>query len=104
MESHLDIKRAGQSLCWSYLSADLTLPLESVRRMFHRWYTAAHARRHKRILLREKELQLDQASVQVAWDRWRERYMDEKLRPLVSPAVPLRSHTLLTPKIHSYVK
>ncbi|OAX38647.1 hypothetical protein K503DRAFT_770274 [Rhizopogon vinicolor AM-OR11-026] len=66
MESHLDIKRA-----------------ESVHRMFHRWLTAARARRHKRIVLREKELQLDRASVQVAWDRWRERYMDEKLRPLL---------------------
>ncbi|KAG0705973.1 hypothetical protein DFH29DRAFT_996399 [Suillus ampliporus] len=66
MESHLDIKRA-----------------ENVRRMFHRWLAAARARRHKRITLREKELEFDQASVQVAWNRWRERYMDEKLRPLL---------------------
>ncbi|KAG1754575.1 hypothetical protein EDB19DRAFT_664351 [Suillus lakei] len=66
MESHLDIKQA-----------------ENVRRMFHRWLTAARARRHKRITLREKELEFDQANVQVAWNRWRERYMDEKLRPLL---------------------
>lgn len=66
MESHLDIKRA-----------------ESVRRMFHRWLTAARARRHKRITLREKELEFDRANVQVAWNRWRERYMNEKLRPLL---------------------
>ncbi|KAG1832113.1 hypothetical protein EV424DRAFT_85759 [Suillus variegatus] len=66
MESHLDIKRA-----------------ESVRRMFHRWLMAARARRHKRVTLREKELEFDRANVQVAWNRWRERYMDEKLRPLL---------------------
>ncbi|KAG2158311.1 uncharacterized protein EDB93DRAFT_1120813 [Suillus bovinus] len=66
MESHLDIKRA-----------------ESVRRMFHRWLMGARARRHKRITLREKELEFDRANVQVAWNRWRERYMDEKLRPLL---------------------
>ncbi|KAG2157290.1 hypothetical protein DEU56DRAFT_763901 [Suillus clintonianus] len=66
MESHLDIKRA-----------------ENVRRMFHRWLTAARARRHKRITLREKELEFDRANVQVAWNRWRERYMNEKLQPLL---------------------
>ncbi|KAG1877928.1 hypothetical protein DFJ58DRAFT_902864 [Suillus subalutaceus] len=66
MESHLDIKRA-----------------ENVRRMFYRWLMAARARRHKRITLREKELEFDRANVQVAWNRWRERYMDEKLRPLL---------------------
>ena len=66
--------------------------------MFHRWLTAARARRHKRIILREKELELDRASVQVAWDRWRERYMDEKLRPLVSFAISLTIRTCLTRK------
>ncbi|KAG2144777.1 hypothetical protein BD769DRAFT_1625348 [Suillus cothurnatus] len=70
MESHLDIKRA-----------------ENVRRMFHRWLMAARARRHKRVTLREKELEFDLANVQVAWNRWRERYMDEKLRPLSLPAI-----------------
>ncbi|KAG2078128.1 hypothetical protein BDR04DRAFT_449557 [Suillus decipiens] len=66
MESHLDIKRA-----------------ESVRRMFHRWLMTARARRHKRITLREKELEFDRANVQVAWNRWREQFMNEKLRPLL---------------------
>jgi len=65
--------------------------------MFHRWLTAARARRHKRSILREKELELDRANVQVAWDRWRERYMDEKLRPLVSPGAPSITRNFLTP-------
>jgi protein SFI1 len=67
--------------------------------MFHRWLTAARARRHKRITLREKELEFDQANVQVAWNRWRERYMNEKLRPLVSFVAFSIKHTSLTPKI-----
>jgi len=71
--------------------------------MFHRWLTAARARRHKRITLRERELEFDQASVQVAWNRWRERYMDEKLRPLVSSSVSSPAH-LLTPKKNSYAR
>jgi len=70
--------------------------------MFHRWLTAARARRHKRIILREKELELDRASVRVAWDRWRERYMDEKLRPLVSFAISLTMRTCLTLKFQLF--
>ncbi|KAH7929761.1 hypothetical protein BV22DRAFT_1080370 [Leucogyrophana mollusca] len=65
MESHLDIKRS-----------------ENIRRMFHRWLAAARARRHKRVTLREKELQFDRASVTAAWDKWRDRFMHEKLRPI----------------------
>lgn len=71
--------------------------------MFHRWLTAARARHHKRIILREKELELDRASVQVAWDRWRERYMDDKLRPLVSLAVPPTTYSSNS-QIRSYAK
>lgn len=66
--------------------------------MFHRWLMAARARRHKRVTLREKELEFDRANVQVAWNRWRERYMDEKLRPLVSSVASSTKHTSVTPK------
>jgi len=52
--------------------------------MFHKWLGAARARRHKRILLRERHAEFDRASMQVAWDRWREKYMEEKLHPIVS--------------------
>ncbi|KIK93706.1 hypothetical protein PAXRUDRAFT_828690 [Paxillus rubicundulus Ve08.2h10] len=65
MESHLDIKQA-----------------ENMRRMFHKWLAAARARRHKRLLLRERQTKFNRASMQVAWDRWREKYVEEKLRPI----------------------
>jgi hypothetical protein len=67
--------------------------------MFHRWLMAARARRHKRVTLREKELEFDLANVQVAWNRWRERYMDEKLRPLVSSVASSTKYAFLIPKI-----
>ncbi|KAF9246283.1 hypothetical protein BU15DRAFT_85063 [Melanogaster broomeanus] len=65
MESHLDIKQA-----------------ENMRRMFHKWLAAARARHHKRLLLRERQAEFDRASMQVAWDRWREKYVEDKLRPI----------------------
>ncbi|KAH7912247.1 hypothetical protein BJ138DRAFT_1178988 [Hygrophoropsis aurantiaca] len=65
MESHLDIKRS-----------------ENIRRMFYRWLAAARARRRKRVTLREKEAEFDRASVAAAWDKWRDRFMDEKMRPI----------------------
>ena len=55
-----------------------------MRRMFHKWLAVARARRHKRILLRERQAEFDRASMQVAWDRWREKYVEEKLYPIVS--------------------
>lgn len=86
MESHLDIKRAGRSLPFRR-GGDIILIvlfLENMQRMFHKWLNAARARRHKRVLLREKQTEFDRVSMQVAWDRWRENYMEEKLRPIVS--------------------
>ncbi|KIM62097.1 hypothetical protein SCLCIDRAFT_15938 [Scleroderma citrinum Foug A] len=67
MESHLDIKRA-----------------ETMRRIFHRWLSAARSRHQRRTLLREKELRFDRVAVQVAWDKWRDKYIHEKLRPIAS--------------------
>ncbi|KAL4067873.1 Sfi1 spindle body protein-domain-containing protein [Scleroderma citrinum] len=67
MESHLDIKRA-----------------ETMRRIFHRWLTAARARHQRRVVLHEKELQFDLAVVQIAWEKWRAIYINEKLRPIAS--------------------
>ncbi|KAF8136617.1 hypothetical protein EV363DRAFT_1320052 [Boletus edulis] len=78
MESHLDIKRA-----------------ENMRRMFHKWLAAARARRHKRILLRERQAEFDRASMQVAWDRWKEKYMEEKLHPIVHQVVRQNQKNLL---------
>ncbi|KAI6132101.1 Sfi1 spindle body protein-domain-containing protein [Pisolithus croceorrhizus] len=73
MESHLDIKRA-----------------ETMRRVFHRWLALARARHQRRTILREKELTFVRASLQATWDRWREKFIKEKLRPMAHQ-VALRS-------------
>ncbi|KAG9318710.1 hypothetical protein JVU11DRAFT_806 [Chiua virens] len=78
MESHLDIKKA-----------------ESIRRMFYKWLGAARARRHKRVLLRERQAEFDRVSMQVAWDRWREKYVEEKMRPIVYQVAQQRQKNLL---------
>ncbi|KAI6045673.1 Sfi1 spindle body protein-domain-containing protein [Pisolithus marmoratus] len=73
MESYLDIKRA-----------------ETMRRTFHRWLALARARRQRRTILRERELTFIRASLQSTWDRWREKFIKEKLRPTANQ-VALRS-------------
>ncbi|KAI9571309.1 Sfi1 spindle body protein-domain-containing protein [Boletus coccyginus] len=85
MESHLDIKRAGRSFSLG----------QNIRRMFHKWLGAARARRHKRILLRERHAEFDRASMQAAWDRWREKYMEERLHPIVYQVVQQSQKNLL---------
>lgn len=91
MESHLDIKRAGWKFCLPYEPLLTTKPPpETMRRVFHRWLAVARIRRQKRLILHEKEVEFDRATLQVAWDRWREILINEKLRPVVSPLeVPL---------------
>jgi len=82
MESHLDIKRAGATFLLSR-NQIFSNSLETMRRVFHRWLAAARSRHQRRVLLRDKELRFDRAAVQVAWDKWREKYIREKLRPIV---------------------
>ncbi|KAI0341741.1 hypothetical protein BDW22DRAFT_1485199 [Trametopsis cervina] len=65
MESYQDVKRE-----------------ENMRRMFNRWLTATRKSRHRRLLLQEKEDELKLAIVAGAWDRWREQYLDTRLRPM----------------------
>ncbi|KAG6332366.1 hypothetical protein ID866_6722 [Astraeus odoratus] len=78
MESHLDIKRA-----------------ETMRRTFNRWLAAARVRRQKRMLLREKELEFDRQALLVAWDKWREKYINEKLRPIAFQVILQNQRNLL---------
>lgn len=59
-------------------------PAEQMRRMFYRWLSAARKARTKRLLLQEKEDQLKLGAVTSAWEKWRERFLDIKLQPMVS--------------------
>jgi hypothetical protein len=58
--------------------------VESIRRMFYRWLSAARAARRRRLLLQAKEEELKFAAIAAAWDKWRERFKDGRLRPLVT--------------------
>lgn len=40
--------------------------------------------RHRRLTLQRKEDEMKAATVAAAWNKWRERFVDEKLRPIVS--------------------
>ncbi|KAH8117554.1 Sfi1 spindle body protein-domain-containing protein [Phellopilus nigrolimitatus] len=55
---------------------------EIMRRMFSRWLSAAKTIRHRRLLLQEREEDMKLATVEKAWDQWRERFQAERLRPL----------------------
>ncbi|KZT26251.1 hypothetical protein NEOLEDRAFT_1155765 [Neolentinus lepideus HHB14362 ss-1] len=65
MESYQDVKRE-----------------ETIRRTFHKWLSVARATRHRRKVLQEKEAEIKLASLASAWDKWRDRFKDEKLRPI----------------------
>ncbi|KAL0579957.1 hypothetical protein V5O48_002041 [Marasmius crinis-equi] len=65
MQSYQDIKRE-----------------EMFRRIFYRWLSAARARRHRRLVLQEKEEERRLATLSAAWEKWRERYMEARLQPL----------------------
>lgn len=55
-----------------------------MRRMFYRWLAASRAARHKRLVLQEKEEKLKIRAIASAWDKWRGRYLDIRLQPMVS--------------------
>lgn len=57
---------------------------EQVRRIFHKWLSAARASRHRNLLLKRLEDEKQLTLTVGAWERWREKYKEEQLRPLVS--------------------
>lgn len=89
MQSYQDVKREGIFSASSLrLLPNISRCIENVRRLFYRWLSAARSARHRRMTLQRKEDQLKAASVTAAWQKWRERFIDEKLRPIVR----MRSH------------
>lgn len=52
--------------------------------MFYRWLSAARSANRRRLTLQRKEKEMKAACVAVTWDRWRERFVNEKLRLIVS--------------------
>lgn len=58
--------------------------IDVLRRAFHRWLTVKRAAEHRRLNHERKEAQLRQLAITSAWEKWRERFKEERLRPLVS--------------------
>ncbi|KAK0210699.1 CTLH/CRA C-terminal to lish motif domain-containing protein [Desarmillaria ectypa] len=64
MESFRDVKRE-----------------DNIRRIFHQWLAAARAARHRRLLLQRREDEVKLATMEMAWDKWRDKFKDDQLRP-----------------------
>ncbi|KAF9005590.1 hypothetical protein BDQ17DRAFT_1353427 [Cyathus striatus] len=63
MESYLFVKRE-----------------DMVRRVFHCWLAATRSSRHRNLTLQKREDELKLIAVSSAWEKWRERFIDEKFR------------------------
>ncbi|KAF8959025.1 hypothetical protein BDZ97DRAFT_1923172 [Flammula alnicola] len=51
-------------------------------RAFHRWLSVKRSVAHRRLTHQHKEAQLRQLAITSAWEKWRERFKEERLRPL----------------------
>ncbi|KIK59731.1 hypothetical protein GYMLUDRAFT_74171 [Collybiopsis luxurians FD-317 M1] len=55
---------------------------ENIRRIFAKWLATTRAARHRRIVLEQREEEIKIMTIAVAWDKWRERFQEERLRPM----------------------
>lgn len=58
--------------------------LDTLRRMFMRWLTAARKSKTRRTLLAEREDELRLDILAAAWEAWRDRFRENRLRDLAS--------------------
>jgi HD superfamily phosphohydrolase len=56
---------------------------DTLRRTFYRWLAAKRALEHRRQTYQRKEALVRRTIIITAWERWREKFMEEKLQPLV---------------------
>ena len=89
MESYQDVKREGTAtfdyVGGLHISHFFT---ENMRRMFYKWLAATRKVRHKRVILQEKEYEMQKIQLEAAWDKWRGRFQEERLLPLVGAFYP----------------
>ena len=92
MESYQDVKREGiATFCSLYRWMDCashTFFAENMRRMFYTWLAAARKVKRKRVTLQEREYEMEKIRLENAWDKWRGRFQEEKLLPLVGVYPP----------------
>lgn len=82
MQSFRDVKREGGyssvvRFQWTQAMADL------LRRAFGYWHQATHTSINRRERLMQKEKELKISIVAAAWERWRDKFKEEKLRGIV---------------------
>lgn len=84
MESYQDVKREGTAT-FAYVGGSHIshFSTENMRRMFYKWLSATRKVRHKRVILQEKEYEMQKIQLEAAWDKWRGRFQEERLLPLV---------------------
>lgn len=90
MESYRYVKREGMSdisVTMFYLT--MRYCLECLRKHLHRWLSATRTVRRRRITLKEKEDEMNTRFLMEAWDKWRERFVEERMRTTVSEDVQL---------------
>ncbi|KAJ7470710.1 Sfi1 spindle body protein-domain-containing protein [Mycena latifolia] len=64
---------------------------ENIRKIFHRWLSAARTIRHRRLTLERKEAEIKFGLISVAWDKWRDRFKHQRLQPIEYDFI-LQSH------------
>ncbi|KAG6878740.1 hypothetical protein C0993_011555 [Termitomyces sp. T159_Od127] len=55
---------------------------DNMRRVFTRWLGLARINRHRRTTLKEKEDEIKRFVIACFWDKWRDRFSAERLRPI----------------------
>ncbi|KAF8628451.1 hypothetical protein AX15_003966 [Amanita polypyramis BW_CC] len=68
---------------------------ECLRKFLHRWLAATRVTRRRRFTLGEKEEEISSMFLIKAWDKWRERFVEEKLRTMEREVVSQNRKNLL---------
>lgn len=91
MESYQDVKREGTAN-FAYVGGldNSHFFTENMRRMFYKWLAATRKVRHKRVILQEREYEMQKIRLEAAWDKWRGRFQEERLLPLVRAILPAK--------------
>ncbi|KAJ6547509.1 hypothetical protein B0H19DRAFT_1221514 [Mycena capillaripes] len=64
---------------------------EQLGKFFHRWLSAARTARHRRLTLDRNETKIRAGVVSAAWDKWRDRFKQQRLQP-VEYDIILKAH------------
>ena len=95
MMSLIAIKEEGESFYISISCSYLLLLLDLLRRAFSVWMGATRNSIIRRETLEQREEELRIATLSDAWDKWRDRIVEERLRGVVSHLCIFRCRLLM---------